>query len=613
MPDERTEADLAAYVDGELDPREARAVERLLAGNQRYRLMVDEMRQARRWLADLPRVKPPAGASLAADPTVARLERAALLGDDEPPGPTPLELWRRRLTSANALGLAASLLVIGTLTAAAYLLLPRSNGTGLAELAQNDAVVAPIEPADEPPAGPPAVPVPAERELAQSAAAPREDGPAVAADESVESEAESPAAPPPEPLPVVGEGATLLVARAGPGEEVRAAAGVVAASLTARGMAYAARPDAVAEVPIELFEQVARYDPAAAAALGVDAGGPLDGPRPVAHAVFVVPSGMDRGGVGDLARGLGGERRPLIAWDRPAEGPRGRLEMQMMQLEQIRGVDDPPKFAPDAGHAGDAAGGGEPGDAEAAVPPERAVYPNDRLSLTLRPDVRPPQGLPAALEAALDGAQGGLTTLRLAVDADGRLDLSPLSLPPIDALGLSPRQVAEHVELRLAADYAVRAPASAAIAERAEVPGGRTGEVLSLLRIDRDPFRPGDLVRIELDDYRRVEGVVAGDGRVDLVRLGTYDAGGRTAGAVQRDVAARLAADDLADLRPADADAGPPAVMNLSNRRAAAADDTADDQTPLVVLLLPHDADVPATRPTTEPAPDDWDFGGGEQ
>ena len=71
---------LSAYLDGELDEREVRLVERILQENDSARRLLDELRTTADLVASLPRHAAPQ--SMAHDLNL-RLERSELLGDSE--------------------------------------------------------------------------------------------------------------------------------------------------------------------------------------------------------------------------------------------------------------------------------------------------------------------------------------------------------------------------------------------------------------------------------------------------------------------------------------------------------------------------------------------------
>lgn len=77
---ENIEAKLAAYVDGELDAADRAEIEQHLAANPQHRKLIEELREARQCLRELPREQAPPEI---AEMLNAQLERAALLGDVE--------------------------------------------------------------------------------------------------------------------------------------------------------------------------------------------------------------------------------------------------------------------------------------------------------------------------------------------------------------------------------------------------------------------------------------------------------------------------------------------------------------------------------------------------
>src|SRR5688572_9471814 len=109
MPDDQIEAKLAAYVDGQLPPEDVAELERHLAANSGQRRVVEQMVQARKWVATLPRVRAPADLLEAIDPT---LERSALFAESNVPSP-----WST-LLSPQVLALAATVALVVTLLAA---------------------------------------------------------------------------------------------------------------------------------------------------------------------------------------------------------------------------------------------------------------------------------------------------------------------------------------------------------------------------------------------------------------------------------------------------------------------------------------------------------------
>src|SRR5690606_1170502 len=162
MTDDRIEAKLAAYIDGELPADEAADVERYLAGNPRQRQVVEQMIQARNWMASLPRARAPGDLLESIDPS---LERSALF-DESATAPAK---WGS-LVSPQVLALAATVALVATLGIAMLWLLPErggevpvaenqpqeptQGGTGLPEvpegpLANNQQPEAPQDPVDD--------------------------------------------------------------------------------------------------------------------------------------------------------------------------------------------------------------------------------------------------------------------------------------------------------------------------------------------------------------------------------------------------------------------------------------------------------------------------------
>ena len=604
MTDERIEAELAAYVDDALPPDRAAAVERHLAGSDRYRVMVAEMRRARAWLGSLPTVAPPGGRGAAddADPTIARLERDALFGDalfgqDEsrdagPPAPLPMDPWRHRLTSPAVLGVAATLAVLGTIAVATLLLLPGGPADDLALRTEQTPTPAPAYPVEPDPANPTAPEPPPAGATGVPDVPPRPDVADPPPEEPV---------PPPPPLPDLpdlGGAPILLVAEA---DDPAVAVALATAALGGREAVV--RPDAAAELPVSVLELLA-HDARVADAFD-DAGG-LAGRR---HVVVASARGLARPAVARLMDDLGADARPLAAFVEPP--PQAVVGPRFRRVDPIGGVrfDRPPRLtaAERAAARRQRALDRRRRAAESSDAATPLVFPNDRLRLTLRRTSDLPPDAPPALARLLADADAA-NAVDLAVDADGYLDLAPLALPTMDALGLSPPDVAGEVARQLAFEHLVGVSASAVTTGRAEVPGGRLAPVLADLKLDRRPFAPGDLVRVHLAGDLRLEALVADDGRVELGDLGPFDAAGRTAGQLQPEIAARLADPALAALRP-DPDAGPPAVANVTSRRAADAEDPADaDRVPVAVVLLlrdPPPAPTTATTATTAPA-DDW-------
>ncbi len=125
--------ELSAYLDGDLDAANRDRVGRCLVERPAYGQIVGELLEAKRLLRELPRVSAQSAdgrleAGAAVDPTLARLERKALLAGPQPSGFSAL--------SPATIGLGvAILLVIGLGVAAAALLPGRSGNRVMTDLA----------------------------------------------------------------------------------------------------------------------------------------------------------------------------------------------------------------------------------------------------------------------------------------------------------------------------------------------------------------------------------------------------------------------------------------------------------------------------------------------
>lgn len=137
---EHTEAKLAAYVDGTLDPAERAQIEQYLAANPEHRRLIEELTAQRDVLRALPRERAPADVY---DSIQAQLERSILL-DDTGQASAPSLHHRRR---PPMLALAAMVLLTFGLGAVLYFALPtsRPGGTEVAVVHPGDRV-APASP-----------------------------------------------------------------------------------------------------------------------------------------------------------------------------------------------------------------------------------------------------------------------------------------------------------------------------------------------------------------------------------------------------------------------------------------------------------------------------------
>ncbi len=576
MNDERIEADLAAYVDGELDPASRGEIEQMLEASPRYGQMVAEMRQAKAWLGGLPAIAPPAGAAQLADPTVARLEREALFDTGTATGVS-------RLMTPGVLAMAAGLVIAATLAITIFVMLPGSDSTqivrNLPQVVGQDregATETPPDTSDDQPEG--------DLPDDTSGTSNVPDGPGVEPlpDPDVPPQMNRSGPTPGEvargtgeteqPIPMLAvpdlEDDMVLLAIATP--QADTAAGRVAGRLAAEGVPFKVRNFGSADERAPLNDALVRR--LRRAGLTED-----DLDRPMR--VFSPEEEMTRLDVTSLLSTATTDTiRPIALWSKGAVGG-PRPAVARVQRE---------------GNGGDNLW--RPGAPEPATPDEQAladaarkIFPNDRLNFFFRrsnPTRDVPLDLPDVVNQLMADGRG---RIQVQVDADGYADFSALGLERADVLGIMPRELGEDVQLRLAEEYLVGLDFTVTTASKAEVPGGRTPGALDLLKVDRNPFRAGDAMRVDLEDGRRVEAIVASDGTAELGDLGVVEALDRTAGDVQRDLIEVAGQDEM-----------PPAVVNVSLRRAADLDDTASEKTRVMVLVL-EQPDVPATRPATRP------------
>lgn len=154
---ENIEAKLAAYVDGELDAAGRAEIEQYLTTNPQHRELIDELRQAKNYLQELPRAAAPMEV---AEMISQQLERASLLGDVEiGEGGTHFARW------PQFRAIAAILLLTVGLAGVLYYVLPSPK-----PVAPHAAVITPDMPPDD----------------AMEMARARRAGPSVAAADSTE-------------------------------------------------------------------------------------------------------------------------------------------------------------------------------------------------------------------------------------------------------------------------------------------------------------------------------------------------------------------------------------------------------------------------------------------
>ncbi|MBC8107033.1 MAG: polysaccharide biosynthesis/export family protein [Anaerolineae bacterium] len=137
---ENIEAKLAAYVDGELDAAGRAEIEQYLTTNPQHRLLIDELRQAKNYLQDLPRAAAPVEV---AEMISQQLERASLLGDVEigaGTGETHFARW------PQVRAIAAILLLTVGLAGVLYYVLPSPK-----PVSPQSAIITPDLPPDDSP------------------------------------------------------------------------------------------------------------------------------------------------------------------------------------------------------------------------------------------------------------------------------------------------------------------------------------------------------------------------------------------------------------------------------------------------------------------------------
>src|SRR5690242_13428145 len=119
---ENTEAKLAAYIDGQLDPAERAQIEQYLAANPDHQKLLADMTAQRELLRALPRERAPADIY---DALQSQLERSVLLDDSGQSSPTPVRHSRK----SQLFALAAMLTLAVGLGAVLFFALPSSRPT----------------------------------------------------------------------------------------------------------------------------------------------------------------------------------------------------------------------------------------------------------------------------------------------------------------------------------------------------------------------------------------------------------------------------------------------------------------------------------------------------
>ena len=562
MPDERIEALLAAYVDGDVSPDESAAVERYLAANPRQRQSLAQMRSAKTWLTSLPRVAAPASLLDVIDPT---LERAALF--EEPAAP------RSWWATPQALALAATVVLLLTLAIAVTALLPGRPGD------QDQVALAPptlpVEPATRPA---PVVPLIAPEELGNDGGftppsvapvppvvpeqnVPPAQPPAVTSVGPVETlPATRPVEVPPVtvPPPAVPDGAVVVRADV---RNLPAAADLIARAAAGQSLSVAGGRLASAVVLPEAFRDAAGVRPEAATV------------------VYVVPKArMEQ--VGDLALRLAALAPPAVT--RLAATARAVRSSEWAKAAQAE-IDEIKKR-------------------EVYDRTSQRIFFDDTLQIYLfrrdEPPALPQPGTPA-IAAKMD--------LRVEVSPDGKLDLSPLGLGRVDVLGQDVKELGETIQRRLQGEYLIPLKAvDVKLADRARPPEGRTALTLEAMALDRRPLVPGDLLQVTRPDGTWRQAVVTTAAEVSFGDLGNFATRGESAASLQERVRAAQPPPTPPATEPGTlvVPSSPPPlrVVNLSARRAAGKDASAATEVPLVILLQ-ADAAQPATEPSGAAGP----------
>ncbi len=115
---EHIEAKLCAYIDGALEPAELAEIEKHLVANPAHRQVIEELKQMRQMVLDLPRAAAPPDI---AETIQGHLERAVLLNNDADEHHSDLRINRR----PQMMAIAAILLLATGLSIVVYSMLPR--------------------------------------------------------------------------------------------------------------------------------------------------------------------------------------------------------------------------------------------------------------------------------------------------------------------------------------------------------------------------------------------------------------------------------------------------------------------------------------------------------
>jgi protein involved in polysaccharide export with SLBB domain len=552
MPDDQIEAKLAAYVDGLLPPEDVADLERHLAANPGQRRVVEQMMQARKWVATLPRVRAPADFLEAIDPT---LERSALFDESN-----VASRWST-LLSPQVLALAATVALVVTLLAAMVWLVPDRGG------ADPVANTPPAGTYDEQAPNPeePGAPIGPQQPSPDDAMADRGNiSPVPDAVDDQPSEADGTGGTPGEAVtPVLrlpfGLADPVILSANVP--SIPRASGAVSQFLTANELPFGVQRLPAAALPEDVRDR-----------LELAEGGSVF--------VYVVEE-MSLEQVGALTGELTGDG------EAHALTPRG--------------------FSDRPGAAMPAQPDVTQGNGEQA----KIIYAEDLLSLQIQRVDDPPESVPPGMPQI-----GKEMRVQVAVSSDGYADFREIGLGRIDVLGKLPADLAGEIKATLARNYQIDASVEAAVATAAAPEGGRTRETVQLIYLDREPLSPGDVVQIELPDGSWLHTAVDELGMLDAGPFGQLKAGGESAVAVQarlRERAAELAPPatkpselirvvNLTARRAEGVDEWAQTRVPCLIVLHAPAQEGADPWAPLTDKPATQPATAPATQPATGPA-----------
>lgn len=547
MQEDRIEAKLAGYIDGQLPPGEMAEVERYLVAHPRERGMVEQMLMARQWMGSLPRLRAPADLLEAIDPT---LERAGLL--EEAPATSR---WRV-LVTPQSLALAATLALVATLvTTMLWLMPPRDDSIAVVPppILDNDQdqpdgpapdeVIGPIADSDttDPgvdetmPGNEDGVP---EDDIVRPPDVSDTDAVAKAPDDATGEVAVFPAS--------IAD-AVLLNASV---QSLPQASGAVSEFLTAADLPIDAQRLSVSSLPEALRQRLKLADDQ--------------------NVLVYLVDELSLEQVGALTTELSAAGR--AAAHTPAS---------FIAEHKPEGDIEEPMVPPQAGEV-------------------QRIYNEDRLTVLIQREDDPPAEPQAGIPAI-----GKRHLVEVEVTSDGYADFGKIGLGRIDVLGRHVSEVAEEVSASLRTSFQIEAQVQASIAVR-----GARREAIQLTYLDREPLKAGDLVQIELPDGSWMHLVVNQQGMLDAGELGEVEADGTSAAQVQeqlRQLALSRAAEAEDPLITTDQSPRQMRVVNLSARRAQGVDSWAQTKVACLVVLSAESPEAPedwapVTDPTTQPA-----------